>query len=223
MKKKEKKNKIKKIITILVIFILLSIFIYILLNTKTKNIIILNNSYYNDEDIIEAGNLEDYPKFILLNTSKLKKSLKELDLIKDVKVKKKWGFVLQIEVEEEKLLYYVRSKDEYMASNNKTYKLSNVYGLPTLINFVPESIEKSFVKEFSKIDKNIISLISEIEYSKTQYDEKRFLLYMNDGNEIYITVTKTDLLNKYMDIIKKLNNKNGILYLDSGNYFEIKK
>ena len=46
---------------------------------------------------------------------------------------------------------------------------------------------------------------------------------MNDGNEVYVTITKLDLLNKYIDIVKKLDNKNGILYLDSGNYFEIKK
>ena len=45
---------------------------------------------------------------------------------------------------------------------------------------------------------------------------------MNDGNEVYITVTKVGVLNKYVDIVKKLNKKNGILYLDSGNYFEVK-
>ena len=66
-------------------------------------------------------------------------------------------------------------------------------------------------------------MISEIEYSKNTYDDKRFLLYMNDGNEVYITISRVDLLNKYIDIVKKLNNKKGILYLDSGNYFEIKK
>ena len=46
---------------------------------------------------------------------------------------------------------------------------------------------------------------------------------MNDGNQVYITINRLNLLNKYIDIVKKLDNKNGILYLDSGNYFEIKK
>ena len=85
------------------------------------------------------------------------------------------------------------------------------------------NIEASFVKEFSQINDNIISMISEIEYNKNKYDDKRFLLYMNDGNEVYITISRIELLNKYIDIVKKLNNKHGILYLDSGNYFEIKK
>ena len=66
-------------------------------------------------------------------------------------------------------------------------------------------------------------MISEIEYNPSEFDDKRFLLYMNDGNLVYITITRIDLLNKYVDVIKKVGNKKGILYLDSGNYFEIKK
>ena len=30
-------------------------------------------------------------------------------------------------------------------------------------------------------------------------------------------------MNKYVDIVRKLDNNKGILYLDSGNYFEIKE
>ena len=85
------------------------------------------------------------------------------------------------------------------------------------------SVYNKFIKKFSKVDSNIISLISEIEYSKTEFDSERFLLYMSDENLVYITVSKTELLNKYIDIVKTLEGKKGILYLDSGNYFEIKE
>ena len=224
MKKNTKKKfNFTKFIIFIIIIILLVLFIRFLLKERTRNIVILNNNYYTDEEIIEKANIENYPKFLLLNKKRIVNKLSKLDLIESVKVKKKWGFILEIEVKEKKILYYVRSKDEYMLSDGKTYRLDKVNGIPTLINFVPENIEKSFVKEFNKVDKNVIGLISEIEYSKTAYDEKRFLLYMNDGNEVYITISRTDLLNKYIEIVKQLNNKNGILYLDSGNYFEIKK
>ena len=46
---------------------------------------------------------------------------------------------------------------------------------------------------------------------------------MNDGNQVYITLTKTDELNYYVDIVKKLGGKKGILNLDSGSYFEVKE
>ncbi len=224
MKKRVKKkfNFFKFIIFILFIILIVFIVRY-LFNVRTKNILILDNKYYTDEDIIETCGIENYPRFITLNKGKCKSKLKQLDLIEDVKIKKKFDFSLEITVKEKKLLYYIRSENKYMTSSGETYRLDNVVGIPTLINYVPENIEASFIKEFSEIDDNIISMISEIEYSKNNYDDKRFLLYMNDGNEVCITISRIELLNKYIDIVKKLNNKHGILYLDSGNYFEIKK
>ncbi|MBR4178314.1 MAG: FtsQ-type POTRA domain-containing protein [Bacilli bacterium] len=222
-KKRKKKFNFKKFIIFIIIILFIYILLRVLLNIKTKNIVILNNNIYSDEDIIEISNIENYPKFMLLNKSRIKNKIKKLDLIDDVNIYKKLGFILEIDIKEKKILYYIRSKDEYMASDYNTYKLDNMIGYPTLINYVPSNIEEAFVNKFKDIDSNVISLISEIEYSKTNFDEKRFLLYMNDGNEVYITISRLDLLNKYIEIIQKVNNKKGILYLDSGNYFEIKK
>jgi cell division protein FtsQ len=146
----------------------------------------------------------------------------KLDLIEDVKVYKKWGYILKLDIKEKKILYYVRSNNMYKASDGKDYSLEAT-GVPTLINYVPEDIEEKFIKNLSKVDSNIINMISEIEYSKSNFDNDRFLLYMNDGNEVYITTSKLNVLNKYVTIVTKLDGKKGILYLDNGNYFEIKE
>lgn len=224
MKKRVKRkfNPLKFLSFIAFIIICYFLTMY-LLDIKTKNIIVLNNNYYSDEKIIETAGIENYPKFILLNTNKIKKKLLELDLIENVIIKKKWNFILELTIKEKKILYLVRSENKYRLSDNKLYDIDDVLSVPTLINYVPESNEKKFVEAFKNIDNNIISMISEIEYSKTSYDSDRFLLYMNDGNMVYVTTTKLKSLNKYVDIVKKLENKKGILYLDSGNYFEIKE
>jgi len=222
-KKIKKKFNFKKFVFFIIFIFLLYMSISYLISIKTKNIIILNNNYYSDDDIIYTAEIEDYPKFILLNRNKIKDKLMKLDLIEDVIIKKKIGFKLEINVEEKKILYYIRSTNLYKLSDNNNYDLNNVIGVPTLINYIPEDIEKSFVEKLSNVDSSILDMISEIEYSKTTYDDKRFLLYMNDGNMVYITVSKAELLNKYVEIIKKVDNKKGILYLDSGNYFEIKE
>lgn len=224
MKKRVKRrfNPLKFLSFIAFIIICYFLTMY-LLDIKTKNIIVLNNNYYSDEKIIETAGIENYPKFILLNTNKIKKKLLKLDLIENVTIKKKWNFVLELTIKEKKILYLVRSENKYRLSDNKLYDIDDVLSVPTLINYVPESNEKKFVEAFKNIDNNIISMISEIEYSKTSYDSDRFLLYMNDGNMVYVTTTKLKSLNKYVDIVKKLENKKGILYLDSGNYFEIKE
>lgn len=224
MKKRVKRkfNPLKFLPFIAFIIICYFLTVY-LLDIKTKNIVVLNNNYYSDEKIIETSGIENYPKFLSLNTNKIKKKLLKLDLIENVTIKKKWNFVLELTIKEKKILYLVRSENKYRLSDNKLYDLDDVLSVPTLINYIPESNEKKFVNAFKNIDNNIISMISEIEYSKTSYDSDRFLLYMNDGNMVYVTTTKLKSLNKYVDIVSKLENKKGILYLDSGNYFEIKE
>lgn len=221
-KRKTRKFNFKKFLIFIILLVILFIIVRYFINIKTKNIIILNNNYYSDEVIIETAKIESYPKFIALNTKKIKSNLKSLDLIEDVKVNKKLGYKLVLDIVEKKILYYDRANELYMTSDNNKYSLNDVIGIPTLINYIPSDVEKKFVKHFKEIDSNVISLISEIEYDKTAYDSERFLLTMNDGNQVYINIDRLDLLNKYIDIVKKLDNKKGILYLDSGNYFEVK-
>ena len=65
--------------------------------------------------------------------------------------------------------------------------------------------------------------ISDIEYSPNNIDKERFILYMNDGNLVYITLTKFNKISYYDNIYSQLDNHKGILYLDNGNHFEIKE
>ena len=72
-----------------------------------------------------------------------------------------------------------------------------------------------------KVKKNILYRMSEIEYSPNEVDEERFFILMNDGNYVYLTLDKFLAINKYIDMVKSFDNKKGILYLDSGEYFDI--
>ena len=46
---------------------------------------------------------------------------------------------------------------------------------------------------------------------------------MNDGNLVYITLTKITKINKYNSIYSEMEGKKGIIYLDSGDYIEVKE
>lgn len=222
-KKRVRKFNVKKFLIFIIFLIIIGIFVKYLLNIRVKNIIVLNNSFYNDEEIIETSGLDNYPKIIFTSKNKIKKRLKKLDLIEDVKVKMKYNSTIEIDVKEKKVLYYDRANEKYMLSDGSKIELENISGIPTLINYIPSEVEEKFIKEFKKIDIDIISLISEIEYDKTAYDNERFLLTMNDGNQVYINNSRLNSLNKYIEIVRNLDNKKGILYLDTGNYFEVKK
>ena len=222
-KKRVRKFNVKKFLIFIIFLIIIGIFVKYLLNIRVKNIIVLNNSFYNDEEIIETSELDNYPKIIFTSKNKIKKRLKKLDLIEDVKVKMKYNSTIEMDVKEKKVLYYDRANEKYMLSDGSKIELENISGIPTLINYIPSEVEEKFIKEFKKIDIDIISLISEIEYDKTAYDNERFLLTMNDGNQVYINNSRLNSLNKYIEIVRNLDNKKGILYLDTGNYFEVKK
>lgn len=221
--KKRKFNFLKFIVFALFIYIIFSLLLS-LYKVQIKNIVILNNNYLSDEQIIEAAKIENYPSFIRATKSSICKKVNKLDLVESCEVKKKIGFIVEIKIQEYKILYKIRSTEKYVLSNGEQLAIDkDIKGIPLLINYITDDISEKLNKKFSELDEVIIKQISEIEYSSTTYDKQRFILYMNDGNMVYITLGKLSKLNKYNEIKKELGNHNGILYLDSGNYFEIKE
>ena len=79
------------------------------------------------------------------------------------------------------------------------------------------------ISKYQNVENEIRLLISEIEYVPNDIDKERFLIYMTDGNYVYMTLNKITKLNTYNSIVDQLEGKHGIIYLDSGDYFEIKE
>ena len=85
-----------------------------------------------------------------------------------------------------------------------------------------DHVYDKFITKFNKVNTEVLLKISHIEYVPNDLDNDRFLLYMTDSNYVYITLSKIEKLNKYNSIIQRMENKKGIIYLDSGDYVEIK-
>ena len=75
----------------------------------------------------------------------------------------------------------------------------------------------------NSINPEILGKISDIEYLPNGFDKDRFLLYMDDDNMVYLTLSKFKNINLYNDVLEQLDNRKGILYLDSGNHFQVKE
>ena len=225
MQKKVKKKKLNlfKVFIFLLILCLIGLSIYFYCNTNTKNIIINGNSYYSDDEIIELAELKDYPKFITVNSFRIEKNIKHENLIKNVDVNKKFGFIVEINITEKKVLYQRKSDNLYLLDTGEEISADYIEGVPLLINYYPNTLNDKALKAFGKLTQETISKISSIEYSKTEVDDERFLLFMTDGNLVYINLNRMDKLNKYTEIVNEFGTKKGILNLDSGNYFEVKE
>ncbi len=218
-KKKRKLNK-KKFLKFIIIITIILLSISFLTDIKINNVIVKGNILYNDYEIIKKAKLEDYPSSLKNSSSKIKKRLIKSPYIKKVNVYKKNLKEVVIEIEENlPLFYYLPSKKTVLTDRKET---KDNFPVPTVINYVPDKIYESLLNKISKLNYNIVKRISEIKYDPNEVDDERFLLTMNDGNYVYLTLERFNKIDKYLEIIKQFDNKKGTLYLDSGEYFEVK-
>ena len=204
MAKKIVKRRKLKLISIF-LFILIAIVLYFLikfsLEFKIQNIYVHNTKYLNDEYIIELAGIEEYPSFILSFSNKLESNLLQSPYIKNATVKKAFLGIINIYIEESEVLFYKEYDKKYVLDNfievdNLLYDFSSV----RVINYIPDTIYSTFLSKFANIDLEVREKISQIKYDPSEYDDSRFLLYMIDGNYVYITITKMDSLNYYNEI-----------------------
>ena len=219
---KKKKNKKKRVFKFFFILIFIGfVFIYIF-TLPIKNIYITGNNILSEQEIIELANIENYPKLFANSSTSIENKIKISPFIEDVKVSKDLLGAIYIEVFEYNILLKDETDNQVYLSNGEKITLDFDYlGVPSLINYVEPDILKEFLKKLNTIEKEVLSKISEIEYTPNEYDKDLFLFYMNDGNYVYITTTRLSNINKYESVLEQLEGKKGILYLDSGNHFSI--
>ena len=219
--KKKKKVRIR-FTGILIILLLLYLLFYLvnyILDRRITNIYISGNYYLKDYEIISLAGLEDYPSNLKNSSKKISSNLENSIYILDAKVTKKFRKVY-IEVKENRPLYYNKNTNKTVLSDKA--ETDNIYHVTTLLNYIPDTIIDNFIKSMNMLDIDILERISEIEYDPKDGDEYKFLLTMNDGNYVYLTLTGNSFkkLNSYPAMLKKFDGKKGILNLDYGNYLE---
>ena len=221
-RKKIKKIKFKNFLILITILLIIGLLIYYYTTLHITNIFVKGNNLLSEQEIIEEAELIDYPKIYEVNENNIRNKLLKNDLINKVTINKSLFGKITIEIEENKIIY--KTNNNYMLSSGKIISLEkDINNVPILINEIDEDIINKFIKKFLLINDDIVTKISNIEYSKTELDNERFMFYMNDGNYVYVTLSKIELINNYNEIYPTLGDKKGILYLDSGNHFQIKE
>lgn len=214
--RKRRKLRIKRVLFLIIFFFAIYYAIYGLTFIKVNNINIKGNKILSDQEIIEQAKIKIKPSFLLTSNLVLEKRLLRNNYIDKVKVTK--GLLsININITERRVLFIYNN--EKITLDKVIKDKRNIYA-PVLINNVPEKKYDSFVKAMNKINENTMLKISEIYYDPNNIDDDRFLLYVNDGNKVYLTIEKFSKINNYNKIIKTIGSKNGTLYLDYGNYFE---
>ncbi len=223
MNKKSKKHKrkinIKRVLIVLIVILIMFFTIRKILKTNITNIYISGNSYLSDQEIIDIAGLKDYPNSLNNMSYKIQKRLIKNDYIISAKVVKKGLKKVYIEIKENYPLFYYLPENKTVLYDGT--KINNKLSVPTIINKIPNTIYDKLLKKLQEVDKDILYRMSEIVYKPNDVDDERFFVLMNDGNYVYLTIYKFLKINKYVDIIKTFENQKGILYLDSGEYFDL--
>lgn len=220
-KKNSKKRKMRKrnFVSLIILVCIILAGLVILDNLKITTINVSGNSLYEEWEIIKKAKLDNYPSTLQNLTGTIEERLEKDPYIKKVKVTKILFTKVNIEIEENlPLFYYVPIHKTVLSDKTET---DSSFPVPTVINYIPDKIYSKFLKSLSDTDYEIVKKISEIKYDPNEVDQERFILTMNDGNYVYLTLKKFDKINNYLYIIKEFNNKKGILYLDSGEYFKV--
>ena len=197
MKKKVVKKKKLKIIPFfiaLLIIVLVSFSVIQILQAKIKNIIITNGDYLKDDYIIDLAGIRDYPSFYLTNTLKIKKNLLKSPYIRNVKIKREFYHVLEIEVVTNRPLFINSATNEVVFEDKNTVKVDDEIDL-----FKPSYVDEHNKYRYYSIDQfecletiqylkelgltlnkikyhlntlNLSSIVDSLEYQKHIIDEK---------------------------------------------------
>ena len=220
MKKKKKKKKRLKIKSVFIFTLILAIIVGIICLLSMLNVrsyFIYGNHYLTDEEVLKELKLSKNSSYLFTNTFTEKAITRKSKLIKDVKISKTIALELKINITEYKILFTKDNKTVLENGNEIDYVYDNA---PVLINKIDDKeIYKKFVKKMNKLNDDVLGSISEISYAPNGIDKERFLFSMNDGNYVYVTISKLTKINEYQKIISSVENRKGILYLDYGNYF----
>jgi cell division septal protein FtsQ len=216
--KKTKINYKRLLILILFLYVVFYSFYYII-KTPIKNIYVSDNEILTDQEIIEIAKLENYPSSITTLCMQIEKRLEANTYIRYAKVTKSWLTTINIKVTENNPIFLDKIKNKTILQDG--ISVSKRFNVGTLINFTPDLVYEKLINEMAKVNKEVISRMSEIEYKPNDVDDERFLISMNDGNYVYVNINKFTAINDYITIVKKFNHMKGILYLDSGEYFQV--
>ena len=189
------------------------------MQVEIKTVKVSGNEYVKDAQIIKNAGFNESVKYFGFKSKKVCEDVVSDPLIKSCKIKRGLGFQIEIVVEENIPLFFYSSESSIVLSDKSFVDGTNLYGLPTLINFVPEDVFSEFVDRLADIDGDIIRSIGEIEYTPTTsangtyIDKERFIMDMNDGNTVIINNRNMSILNRYKKIYASID-KLGVYNFD---------
>ena len=194
-KKKKKLKKRFKILLFLLVFIAITAY-FTSDYSRVQSLKVVGNEEVKTDDILSAAAISDDAIYWFLNTSHIEEKIKEVPLIKKVKVYKDFFGNVKIEIgEAERIAYCVIGETTYVidelghvSETNDQKVIQSLQSSPRLSEFKDVDFLKNFAKEYVQIPELIKNQTSDIVYAPKTADETRLEFVMDNGKILYLRV-----------------------------------
>ena len=218
VKQKKRKRRNKKILKFVLMVGFISMIVFYLFGdiSKVKSLTVKNNRYYTDRQVLEIAGIDYESRYVLTIGMWVNYKLERDPLIKDAHLKKDLHGGFTIDIEEERIIGYLKSDTNLVLIQGKgIVKLEDVSlsFMPRIGEFSNEQLTK-LNKSFETVDASVLTMISEIIPHSETYNNDMVMIIMNDGNRLISGYDGISLINQYKRILPQLEGTHVCLFMD---------
>lgn len=231
MKQQRRKKANRRLTSILILFALLILLVVYMQTSLSdvKSIRVNGLSWLDESYVLEGTALDTSTNVLGISPSKLETLMSEKPGIERATLDRSWYNIVTINIEEEKMIAYARTKDQDVVvladgSLHPTGTITDPDKLkdgPLLRSFESETDLKQIASELELVDDATRARMSEIVLSKKEGEPTRYEIFMNDGNTLMTPTFKlSETVVKYGDIFENIpKGQKGTVVMDGGFYF----
>ncbi len=197
--------------------------------SKVNNIEIIGNNLLKTEDILATISLKKNDYYFLFNSEKAKVKLEQNNIIKKVVVEKKFFGKIKIIIEEQKIVAFLQSNNNWLPVLENgivlwNYPWENYIDRPLISKYSSERNVQQLARELAKVSNEALNKISEIIDAPNEEEPNLIIVYTKDHIKIFVRLNEfADRINLYPQIVEELktkNDKSGILYMLDAIWYE---
>ena len=228
MREKRRRKTNRKFIVILSVFVTaLLVILYFQSSFSRIDEVNIGGANLHKQEFYkkESGLLKDKPIWGFTIKS-AEQSLKEIDVVKEASVSRKWFRDVEITITEWKTIAYIEDKEKYnlLLESGVIFPAGQVMPeekAPVLIGFSDVADRKKIIAQLMDMEKDVYHLISEIILRDDAEHGTDLTVYMDDGYEVRAIIsTFAEQMAYYPEITAQLlDYEKGVIDMEVGTFF----
>ncbi|HWI49736.1 MAG TPA: cell division protein FtsQ/DivIB [Rummeliibacillus sp.] len=228
LKERRKKRTNRRFLMLIAIFVitLLTLLYFQSPLSHIEKITVEGNHLKSKEYYIKHSGLEKGNSLWEFKSSTVERLLKEQQIVKNVSIKRKWLNDVTISVTEYDQVAYLKENNQYnlVLNDGSILHLNKIpasLNMPILVGFEDEKTRMKMIQQLSKLNDELIALISQVNAIPNDSNPYAIQMFMNDGFEVRASIpTLASKLKYYPSIVSQVKKgEKGVIDLEVGTFY----